>query len=100
MAIVYARRHQRSYTSVIWLSATSQLILDPSVRPVAYRLVMPEWLSYPRITPWLLIIDNQDDPGQYDLESFYPNTGQGSVLVTVRLPDLMSDSNSDGLCAR
>lgn len=43
------------------------------------------WLS--QLTkPWLLIIDNADNP-DLDLKSFFPRCDRGHVLVTTRNPD-------------
>lgn len=106
IAIAYARRHQRRYTSVIWLNATSELTLHANLRSVAQGLVpaadlarldkqqvlarIHEWLSHPENSRWLLIFDNYDDPNQFDVDSFCPNIGHGSVIVTTRLPDLVT----------
>jgi len=49
-----------------------------------------EWLSQPHNTAWLVIIDNHDHPDQFDIRRFYPNIGHGSIIVTTRLPDLVS----------
>src|SRR4051812_1315610 len=43
------------------------------------------WLSTRR-EPWLLIIDNADNP-ELDLASLFPEGDRGHVLVTTRNPD-------------
>lgn len=103
LAIAYANRHECSYTSVLWLNATSELSLHTSLRSVARGLIaagelerldnnqvlarVQEWLSHPYNRQWLLIFDNYDDPDQFDINVFYPNIGYGSVIVTTRLPN-------------
>ena len=53
------------------------------------------WLSLPSNQHWLLIFDNvdrdfhnKDDTGAYDVETYFPSTDCGSVLVTSRLANL------------
>lgn len=103
LAIAYARQHQHSFTSVFWLNATSETTVYASLRPVVQAFVpaddlekfnneqalarMHDWLSRPDNTRWLLIFDNHDEPDLFDLESFYPSVGYGSVIITTRLPD-------------
>lgn len=103
LALAYARQHQPSYTSVLWLNATSESTVYSSLRSVAAVLVRTvelttwdneqvlayilEWLSRPDNTRWLLIFDNHDDPDLFDIDHFCPNVGHGSVVVTTRLPD-------------
>lgn len=103
LAIAYARRHEHSYTSVLWLNATSEITLHTSLRSISRGLVaadelkrlddeqvlarMHEWLSQPHNPQWLLIFDNYDEPDQFDLNKFYPNIGHGSIIITTRLPD-------------
>ncbi|KAF4625976.1 hypothetical protein G7Y89_g12185 [Cudoniella acicularis] len=43
-----------------------------------------EWLAV-QTQPWLLIIDNADDP-DLDLGEFFPSRGSGHILVTTRNP--------------
>lgn len=103
LAIAYARQHQHSYTSVFWLNATSEPTLHASLRSMVQAFVIAAeletldkeqvlsrlhgWLSRPDNIHWLLIFDNYDDPDLFDIESFYPGVGHGSIIVTTRLPD-------------
>lgn len=43
------------------------------------------WLSSLEV-PWLLIIDNADDPS-VDIEAFFPESERGFILVTTRVPE-------------
>lgn len=106
LAITYARRHAHSYTSVLWLNATSEATLYTSFRSIAELLItvneletlddkqilvrVREWLSQSHNSQWLLIFDNHDDPDVFELNSFCPNIGHGSVIVTTRLPDMVT----------
>lgn len=103
LAISYARRHQDHYSSVFWLNATTELTLKASFRSVARNIVraqdlenltdeqtvsrVHEWLCLSGNPGWLLIFDNHDDPDQFDIDRYCPNTGHGTLLITSRLPD-------------
>jgi hypothetical protein len=102
LAINYAERHCTSYSSVFWLNATSESTLNSSLRGVANRILPPEtvskldndkirirvsnWLSELDNTRWLLILDNYDDPDQYNLTKYYPSVAHGSIIITTRQP--------------
>jgi NB-ARC domain len=102
LAVTYAKRHRSSYSSVFWLNATSESTLNSSLRGVANRILPPEtvskldddklrvqvsnWLSELDNTRWLLILDNYDDPDQYQIAEYYPSVAHGSVIITTRQP--------------
>lgn len=106
LALTYAQRYQESYDSVFWLNATSQLTLQADLRLVAVQLLsareieglsdeqvltrVHEWLSNPQNTRWLLILDNHDEPDQFNIDKYISNAGHGSVIITTRLPDLLN----------
>ncbi len=97
LAIIYAKRHSSSYSSVFWLNATSESTLKSSLRSVANRILPPEtvskldddqlriqvsnWLSELDNTYWLLILDNYDDPDQYSITKYYSSVAHGSILL-------------------
>ncbi|KAK5080194.1 hypothetical protein LTR05_008761 [Lithohypha guttulata] len=106
LAIAYAREHQASYTSVLWLNATSELTVTASFRTIAETLPSASssvgkldddevlrhafrWLSDVRNTQWLLIYDNYDDPDQYKITEYIPTTCNGTMIITTRLPALV-----------
>jgi len=102
LTIKYAKRHCTSYSSVFWLNATSESTLNSSLRNVANRMLPPatvskldddqlriqvsNWLSELDNTRWLLILDNYDDPDQYNLTKYYPSVAHGSIIITTRQP--------------
>jgi hypothetical protein len=51
------------------------------------------WLSLPKNTRWLLIYDNYDnpkipsnpDPTAIDIRKYFPESYQGSIIITTRL---------------
>ncbi|TVY40129.1 Nephrocystin [Lachnellula subtilissima] len=53
------------------------------------------WLSQLE-EPWLLIIDNADNPG-LDLTSLFPEGDSGTILITTRNPDFRSYGNSGNI---
>lgn len=105
LAISYAKKYRRDYTSVFWLNATSETTLKSSLRLVARRIApgsanntsdadddqtrvtVLNWLSELGNTRWLLILDNYDEPDQYPIGNYYPYVSHGSILITSRLPD-------------
>ena len=42
------------------------------------------WLSLPKSTRWLLIFDNVDDLESFRIDSFFPGTCNGSIIITSR----------------
>jgi hypothetical protein len=103
LSIAYAKRHRRSYTSVFWLNATSEVSLKGSLRKLAQRVLSLEtldrlkdddqlcievsnWLSQSENYGWLLIYDNYDVPDDYELTKYYPSVAHGSIIVTTRVP--------------
>ncbi|KAL4808134.1 TPR-like protein [Aspergillus unguis] len=106
LAIKYAKCHQNSYTSVFWLNAESEAALRKSFLSIAkqiFKLQQPDqlkdkeavihvcqWLSDPKNHQWLLILDNYDDPREYDIEQYYPPASHGVLLITSRQPNLVA----------
>ncbi|KAL4804195.1 P-loop containing nucleoside triphosphate hydrolase protein [Aspergillus unguis] len=106
LAINYAKSHHDSYTSIFWLNAESEAALRKSFLSIAkqiFKLQQPEklkdeeaaihvcqWLSDPKNHRWLLILDNYDDPREYDIEQYYPAASHGALLITTRQPNLVA----------
>jgi hypothetical protein len=106
LAIAYANRHDNEYKSVFWLNAASEITLKDSLQLIAgsifdiqdlsvlegdkMRDSIHRWLSDQENTQWLMIFDNYDDPGQFDIQSYYPFISQGAIIVTTRRPDLVA----------
>ena len=111
LAIAYAQRYRGSYESVFWLNAKSEATLQTSLRSIAGRFMesaqcekleneqicrrVRRWLSETTNTQWLLIFDNYDDPGLFNIQNYYPHTVQGSIIITTRLPYLISGEQID-----
>ncbi|KAL2870888.1 TPR-like protein [Aspergillus lucknowensis] len=103
LAIAYAKSHHHSYSSVFWLNAESEATLNDSFLSIAkqiFKLQQPDklrgeeavihvcqWLSDPQNPRWLLIFDNYDDPGEYEIEQYYPLASHGVLLITTRQPN-------------
>ncbi|KAJ5113958.1 hypothetical protein N7456_002492 [Penicillium angulare] len=106
LAIAYAKRHSENYESIFWLDAASEATLRRSLRSIAQLILdvqQPKviedeeiairtlgWLSHSKNTRWLLIFDNYDDPGQFEIEKYYPTVTHGSIVITTRQPDLVT----------
>jgi len=103
IAIRYAKQHHTSYSSVFWANAETEYTLRNSLRRLVPQILPGEtvdqldddqlwsrisvWLSELENPRWLLIFDNYDDPGQYQIEQYYPFVAHGSIIVTTRQPD-------------
>ena len=106
LAIAYARLHQACYTSVFWANATSEQMLVTSFQLLARRVLEATevaalnreealsrtlaWLAVVRNTRWLLIFDNYNEPTHFDIGQYCPYASHGSIIVTTRLPELVS----------
>lgn len=108
LAIAYAESYRRFYSSVFWLNASSEAAVKDSLRSIASLIFSVQdpkslegnaiighvhrWLSSSENTRWLLIFDNYDDPGQYEIDGYFPPASHGAVVVTTRRPDLVAGS--------
>jgi hypothetical protein len=105
LAIAYAESGRGSYTSVFWLNAVSETALKDSFRSIASLIFdfedpgvldkeivrhVHQWLCNPKNTGWLLIFDNYDDPGQFQIDHYYPPPAHGDIVITTRRPDLVT----------
>lgn len=87
----FAQDLRSSYWGVFWIDASSEESIDGAFSSLALEvgkggtaLSGVHWLS--RCTsPWLLIVDNADDP-KIDLPKYLPSTGSGHILITTRNP--------------
>ncbi|KAJ5813504.1 TPR repeat protein [Penicillium pulvis] len=104
LAIAYAESHRESYSSALWLNATTMTTLKESFRRIA-SLIFPvqnfedlesgtifervqRWLSDSENTSWLLIFDNYDDPSRFSINEYFPTASHGAVVVTTRRSDI------------
>ena len=80
------------FWAIFWIDASSQATAQQGFLAIAQACgteedpeVVRRWLSNAQ-EPWLLIIDNADDPSM-DVLEFFPIGNRGSILVTTRNPD-------------
>ena len=80
------------FWAIFWIDASSQTTAQQGFLAIARACETKEdpeairqWLSNAQ-EPWLLIIDNADDPSM-DISKFFPAGNRGSILVTTRNPD-------------
>lgn len=83
----------RSFWGVFWIDATSNETAEHSYKEVAQIGRVDEnvkaamtWLAS-LAHPWLLVIDNADDPSM-EVETYFPGGERGHILVTTRRPAL------------
>lgn len=104
LAIAYAESHRESYSSALWLNATTVTTLKDSFRRIASLIFsvqnsedlesgniferVQRWLSDSGNTSWLLVFDNYDDPSQFSINEYFPSASHGAVIVTSRRLDL------------
>ena len=80
------------FWGIFWINASSHATADQGFLEIA-RLcgvdedskVVKQWLSNTQ-EPWLLIIDNADDPS-IDVSESFPTGNRGSILLTSRNPE-------------
>ena len=118
LALAYTRKHQDTYSAILWLNGNSKDTLLQSLAAFVKRIptgrsyladgtshapdveaearAVLEWLALEGNYKWLVVIDNVDrecqsddkDPQAYDVSSFFPTADHGSLLITTRLPSL------------
>ncbi|KAL8658742.1 MAG: hypothetical protein Q9226_000813 [Calogaya cf. arnoldii] len=89
----FAEQNQSTFWGVFWIDASSDETARHSYREVSHiggvndnvKAAM-NWLA--GLThPWLLVIDNADDPNM-QVENYFPGGERGHILVTTRRPAL------------
>ncbi|EXJ61252.1 uncharacterized protein A1O5_12044 [Cladophialophora psammophila CBS 110553] len=93
ICIQFARDNQHRFSAIFTVQATSARHIKESYAKIgAYGGLEPTersgkyWLEQSE-EPWLLIVDNADDP-HLDLSTILPLGDHGSILVTTRNPEL------------
>lgn len=89
----FAQNHRERFWGVFWIDATSMETARQSFAKIGKQGGMEAtldagkyWLSNCE-EPWLLIINNADDPS-LDLLNLFPEGDRGRILVTTRNPNL------------
>ena len=106
LALEFCRRARNSgtYSTIFWIDATSPESTIQSCNSIAkamsktpfdttdneanLQFIRRELGSSPQ--PWLLVFDNFDDPASFidkTIKDYFPQLGQGSILVTSRHAD-------------
>ncbi|MCJ1425649.1 hypothetical protein MMC29_003549, partial [Sticta canariensis] len=89
----FAEDHQNKYWGVFWLDASSIATAEKGYIDIGRQCNVPEpnvsnvklWLAGNR-QPWLLIIDNADNP-EIDYSNYMPYGTRGDILLTTRNPE-------------
>ena len=87
----YAEDNKSRYWGVFWIDASSEENAETSFASLGQRMGKGatfaggmHWLSQ-CTKPWLLVIDNADDP-EMDVSKYFPVGGSGHILITTRNP--------------
>lgn len=95
----------RSYWGVFWIDASNAVKLENGLAQISQYVGKGEswnaavyWLSR-RVKPWLLVLDNADDP-DLDLANYLPATGNGHILITTRIQRRTKQANCGDLPLR
>lgn len=105
IALEYCRRSResRAYAGIFWMDAASEIQLRRSFDAVAETIKPPnrvlenteQRIAFVKHTlettiyPWLLVLDNHDDPVNFPrVADFLPSTQYGHVLFTTRHIDV------------
>ena len=94
-----------SYWGVFWIDASNQenaergfsFLAEQAGKGLSFAAGI-HWLSN-CLKPWLLVLDNVDDPDM-DISQYFPPGGKGHILVTTRNPGLTEYANAGEFCFR
>ncbi|KAI9764687.1 MAG: hypothetical protein M1839_005787 [Geoglossum umbratile] len=92
VCLKFAQDHRGKFWGVFWIDASRTEIAEQGFLDIARACGQEEefeatktWMSSIQY-PWLLIIDNADDPAM-DISKYFPMGNRGAVLVATRNPD-------------
>jgi hypothetical protein len=87
----YAEDNKSRYWGVFWIDGSSEANAETDFASLGQQMGKGatfvggmHWLSQ-CTKPWLLIIDNADDP-EMDVSKYFPVGGSGHILITTRNP--------------
>ena len=87
----YAEDNKSRYWGVFWIDASSEENAETNFAALGQQMGKGatftggmHWLSQ-CMKPWLLVIDNADDP-EMDVSKYFPVGGSGHILITTRNP--------------
>ncbi|CAJ2500089.1 Uu.00g029420.m01.CDS01 [Anthostomella pinea] len=88
----YLEDNRHRYWGVFWIDCTTEVTAEAGFATLGQRAgkgqeigAGQDWLSRSP-DPWLLILDNANDP-EMELANFIPPTGNGHILITTRNPN-------------
>ena len=94
----YAERHRSEYWGVFWIDASTRSNAESGYASIgldagkgATFSAGKYWLSR-RKTPWLLVLDNADDP-ELEIADFFPTGNAGHILISTRNPNVIVHAN-------
>lgn len=109
IALEYCRRcrQAKKYSAILWANANSEQSLRESFESFSDVLKTPEETfvdseSRVRFTkriltewpePWLLVLDNFDDPSKYAIRDYLPTSVKGHIIFTSRSGDARKFGN-------
>ena len=89
----YAEDNKARYWGVFWIDGSSEENAETNFASLGQQMGKGatfiggmHWLSQ-CTKPWLLIIDNADDP-EMDVSKYFPVGNSGHILITTRNPDV------------
>ena len=112
LALAYAQRHRDEYSAVFWVNSKDVDTLKQGYAAAARRIyrehpslvhlnavaegsdlneaaeAVKRWLSSAGNDRWLVIFDNHDTPGTFDIRPFLPEADHGAILITTRSSQL------------
>jgi len=124
LAVEFARKHQKVYSSIFFVDADSKDSLLRSFLAIFRRIAVGDqsrednspnsaaqleeiakkvltWFDSEGNDRWLLIFDNVDrapgDTGGFDVQAYFPSRDVGSILVTTRLASLLVSNHRRSL---
>ncbi|KAK5461376.1 hypothetical protein LTS15_003439 [Exophiala xenobiotica] len=87
----FAEESRDRYWGIFWVDASDEGTLETRLSTIATMVgkgstqaTAIHWLST-CLKPWLLILDNADDPDM-SLSDYFPSGGNGHILITTRYP--------------
>ncbi|KAF8742801.1 Patatin-like phospholipase, partial [Rhizoctonia solani] len=94
LVLKVVERTYDSWKEVIYIDASTQQSIETMLKAVAiangigntYHSVL-QWLEAYR-EPWLLVLDNVDDPSIL-IHEYMPRGNHGSIIITTRLPGIV-----------
>ena len=95
----YAERHRSEYWGVFWIDASTRSNAESGYASIgldagkgATFSAGKYWLSR-RKMPWLLVLDNADDP-ELEIADFFPAGTTGHILISTRNPNVIDHANA------